>query len=56
MDVLRVVSSQFRNRIDRKNPDDTGLTLEPLTVETKLFQIHDQRHRKLVAVRLKKYF
>ena len=46
MDILGVVSSHFRysiTRIDRETPDKDGLTLEPLIVETKLLQIHDQQ-------------
>ena len=38
-----------------KNPDKDGLTLEPVIVGTKLFQIHDQQLLKLAARLLAKY-
>ena len=47
MDILRSCLLPFwysiTQDIDSKNPDKEGITLERLIVETKLFQIHDQR-------------
>ena len=48
------IFSTLKHRIDRKNPDKDGLTLEPLIVESKMFQIHDRRPCKLVARELTK--